>query len=624
MKYSFTNIKKSSGVPLGVVLREGEVCMFVRSDKKTTSVVELLFSANGVDFIIDKRKVKIENLSGKMENIKLCDKFSISQTPNGYVMTYVRHGKTKNKNVLVVARAKDVFEWKVKAEQEVDDSHHTTSVYNKTHDNFELYRDGLFIKHQSSRTLSFWKEKPGLVFTSRNHHFDSGHLRIIGSAMTEQGIVLFYDASVEHRSKTLLQVGVLILDINNPKKVIWRSSFPVYQAVAEVKTKVLPISPLGLVHLNNKFIIYWVTADKNLIVATVPALFKEIEHEKYHPKILDRYHKNPIIEPRGLHHWEKEGTFNPAVIEDDEGTIHLLYRAVGGDGISRVGYARSKDGMYFTKRSNYPVFEPSMGYGLPDPAKTSGPIGYHPAIYTSGGGWGGSEDPRATRIGETVYMMYVAFEGWNSVRIALTSISLEDFKNGKWSWKKPVLLSAPGTINKNWLLFPEKINGKYAIVHSITPEVLIEYIDDIDNIKKFIHSLRGGGPQPGRKNSWDGLLRGAGPPPLRTELGWLLLYHALDKKDTSKYKLGAMILDINDPSKILYRSKHAILSPDMHYENNGKPGVIYASGAIIREDDLYIYYGGADRVVCVATTPLKKFLNYLVTGRSKSLKLNKV
>ena len=131
-------------------------------------------------------------------------------------------------------------------------------------------------------------------------------------------------------------------------------------------------------------------------------------------------------------------------------------------------------------------------------------------------------------------------------------------------------------------------------------------------------------PQPGRKKAWDNILRGAGPPPVKTELGWLLLYHALEKEDSGRYKLGAMILDKNEPTKVLYRSKHPILSPDMYYENNGKPGIIYASGAMIKGHDLYVYYGGADKVVCVATTPVKELLKYLVTGNTKAYQLKKV
>jgi predicted GH43/DUF377 family glycosyl hydrolase len=199
------------------------------------------------------------------------------------------------------------------------------------------------------------------------------------------------------------------------------------------------------------------------------------------------------------------------------------------------------------------------------------------------------------------------------VRIALTSIALKDLKKERWNWKKPRLISPPGQVHKNWVLFPEKIKGKYAILHGIAPRILIDYVDDIEHFDGHIQSERPQGPQPGRDQFWDNTLRGAGPPPIKTPIGWLLLYHAIDKKDWSKYKLGAMILDTNDPSVILYRSPEPILSPDMCYENDGKPGIVYASGALIRDGRLVIYYGGGDRHTCIAETPLNDLLTWMTT-----------
>ena len=94
-------------------------------------------------------------------------------------------------------------------------------------------------------------------------------------------------------------------------------------------------------------------------------------------------------------------------------------------------------------------------------------------------------------------------------------------------------------------------------------------------------------------------------------MGWLLLYHAIDSREPHKYKLGAMILSAEDPTKILYRSPRPILAPDMHYENDGKPGVIYASGAVVKDGELYVYYGGGDKYVCSAHTPMRELLNWL-------------
>lgn len=620
MKPRTIKIKKLENVPLAVVTREGEVCMFVRVDKKTTSSLALLNSDDGIDFAQDPKKVVIKNLSNRAENINNCDRFSVSRTPNGYVMTYVRDGGKKSKPILVIARSKDLYTWKVMSEQVVDEFHHTTTVYDKARDKFDLYRDGLFIKHQSSVTLSVWKEKPALVFTSRHGLFDSGRISIIGSINTKEGTLLIYDSSQEVKNTTLLQAGAVIFDKNDPKKIIWRSAYPIWQGVVEAKKTAMPIQPMGIVSLGNVFIIYWMAEDGGLIVIKIPALFKNIEENRYSPRILNRYTGNPIIEPRGHYDWEGEGTFNPAAFEDDEGMIHLLYRAVGRDGISRVGYAKSKDGKYFTNRLSFPIFEPLRSYPS---AKKSVLEEYNPMMYVSGGSWSGSEDPRAVRIGKKIYMIYVAFDGWNAARLALTSISLDDFKAGKWTWKKPIKISPPDQYYKNWLLFPEKINGKFAIIHSIEPNVLIEYVDDLDDLEEKNIYSRHPYLQKERDKTWDTKMRGAGPPPVKTEHGWLLLYHATQKHEPHKYKVGAMLLDLKDPTKVLYRSKHPILSPDMHYENDGKPGVVYASGAVVRGDELFVYYGGADKVVCVATTPLKKFLEYLITGSTENYEFDK-
>ena len=207
-------------------------------------------------------------------------------------------------------------------------------------------------------------------------------------------------------------------------------------------------------------------------------------------------------------------------------------------------------------------------------------------------------------------MIYTAFDGWGSVRLALSSIRLADFKNQRWHWKKPILISPPGQIHKNWVLFPEKINGKFVLLNSVSPVISISYLDDL-NFKsgEFIESRFGG---TGRTYTWDNLIRGAGPPPIKTPYGWLLLYHAMDYRDCNRYKIGAMILDEKDPTQVLYRSRRPILEPDMPYENEGfKTGVVYSCGAAVKDGELFVYYGGADKVSCVASAPFDKFLNDL-------------
>ncbi|MCX6719047.1 MAG: hypothetical protein NTZ38_01580 [Candidatus Taylorbacteria bacterium] len=151
-------------------------------------------------------------------------------------------------------------------------------------------------------------------------------------------------------------------------------------------------------------------------------------------------------------------------------------------------------------------------------------------------------------------------------------------------------------------------------MHTIVPKVMIEYTDNLDAMTREIASPRKAGPQPGRKEFWDNKIRGAGPPPIRTVNGWLVLYHAMDEKNDPSvgYKLGAMLLDLNDPTKIIARSVGPILEPDEWYENDWKPGVVYSCGATVKDGTLYIYYGGGDKHVCVAHAPLDRLLEWLI------------
>ncbi len=142
-------------------------------------------------------------------------------------------------------------------------------------------------------------------------------------------------------------------------------------------------------------------------------------------------------------------------------------------------------------------------------------------------------------------------------------------------------------------------------------------MDEFDG-KKYIRSHRSNALAKGR---WDSYIRGAGPPPIKTKDGWLLLYHAIDRRDPGRYKIGAMLLDLEDPKKILYRSQEPILEPDEFYENSGfKAGVVYSCGAVVIGGMLHVYYGGADSVACVATADLKEFLSELKRSGSPKMK----
>jgi len=315
---------------------------------------------------------------------------------------------------------------------------------------------------------------------------------------------------------------------------------------------------------------------------------------------------NPIIEPKKENGWEAWQTFNPGVILLED-KVHFLYRAVGEDSLSRLGYAVSANGFTIDRRLAYPVYE----HQTVDQS-------FNFNFFASGGSWGGCEDPRLVRVNQedTIYMTYTACN--QGLRVAITSIKIKDFLAKKWRWQAPVLISPPGEIHKNWVIFPEKIKGKYAILHGITPNILIEYFDDLKpNSKIYISKSIDPKVVPPQNGCWDSWLRGAGPPPIKTEKGWLLFYHAMDQNDPGKYKVGVMLLDPDEPTKVLHRAQEPILEPNEYYENSGfKAGVVYASGAVVKDGNLLVYYGGADSYVCVAHANFKEFLATL----SKDLK----
>jgi predicted GH43/DUF377 family glycosyl hydrolase len=348
---------------------------------------------------------------------------------------------------------------------------------------------------------------------------------------------------------------------------------------------------------------------------------KTTKRKKISDLNLKRSNKNPVIKPENENYWESKAAFNPSAIYND-GKVHIIYRAIGEGDMSVLGYARSDDGYSFDKNLK------EIAYYNKNKAEIKKDLASK-INYSSGGGWGGGcEDPRLTLLDNIIYMIYTAFDGWGSLRMALTSISLDDFIRRRWNWKEPVLISPPNQIHKNWVLFPEKIpvpasggKGKYAILHAISPHIMRDYFDKMDELDgdNFIYSVHQGSLLWEKR---DKFIRGVGPSPLKTKYGWLVLYHKTEKHETHRYKLWAMILDLKDPTKILYDSNQPILAPDLWYENEGyKSGVVYSCGAIIKDGELFVYYGGADKVSCVATANLDKFLKELISSKVSKLKI---
>jgi len=345
--------------------------------------------------------------------------------------------------------------------------------------------------------------------------------------------------------------------------------------------------------------------------------------------VLGRFDGNPILEPQPNHWWESKAVFNPGAIYE-QGKVHIIYRAIGDSDVSVLGYASSIDGFRIDERLDKPIYiprEPFEGAGLVYPTASNPQVTYVSAeddeedeiedinYVSGGGGWGGCEDPRLTRIDDTVYMTYVAFDGYSPPRVALTSIHIDDFMAKNWRWKKPVLISPPGIVDKNACILPEKINSKYVIFHRIYPDILIDFVDDLD-FDGTTRWLKGEFKIRPRTAYWDSRKVGAGAPPIKTKDGWLLIYQAIGERDSSRYKIGAMLLDLKDPTRVLARTGEPILEPETSYENEGwKAGVIYPCGAVVIKDRLLVYYGGADKVTCVASAKLDTLLDRLVGVR---------
>jgi predicted GH43/DUF377 family glycosyl hydrolase len=464
-----------------------------------------------------------------------------------------------------------------------------------------------------------WKILPKILLGPRHNFFDNSGLTVGQARMVEQGILLTYYARYnDSNHEGLVTVGAALFEKQNPEKLLWRSEYPLWQQPKGYRGRHL--DPIGEVDIDGRAMLFLQSEHGDIFSAELPlwdcfAKTKPIKSGRPH---LERSHKNPVLGPLPEHDWESKAAFNPASFYA-RGRVHLIYRAIGNDDISTFGYASSSDGVHFNERLDYPIYTPRKhfeGRSLKRPE--------HPSSFASGGsGIGGCEDPRVSLIDEILYMTYVAFDGYNPPRVALTTITLEDFLGQKWNWSEPVLISPyiPGEGNKNSCILPEKINGQYVVFHRIWPNILIDYVNDLnfDGKKKFLSKAGHAKIKP-RKMHWDSRKIGIGATPVKTPAGWLLIYQAVGNQDSAKYKIGAMLLDLNNPAKVLARAHVPVLEPEAWYENEGwKYGVVYPCGATIVGDDLFVYYGGADMYTCVAKANLPAFLTHLLTHQPASL-----
>jgi beta-1,4-mannooligosaccharide/beta-1,4-mannosyl-N-acetylglucosamine phosphorylase len=293
------------------------------------------------------------------------------------------------------------------------------------------------------------------------------------------------------------------------------------------------------------------------------------------PDKLQRWRRNPILTLEDVP-YRCNTVFNATPVKVD-GTYYLIVRVEGQQGCSFFALAHSGDGLHFEVEPS-PCLLPSIH----EPWRT----------------WEqhGIEDPRLTVLEGEYYVMYTAVSGYGHY-IALAKT--EDFH----TYERLAIVSGPG--NKDGVLFPEKINGLYARLDRPfgggIGAIWVSYSPDLIHWGKSEYVC---GP---RHRYWDTFRIGASAPPIRTERGWLEIYHGTKWTSAGPiYRIGAMMLDIDNPAKVIGRCLEPLLSPRTDYERIGDVGnVVFACGAIVEDSgEVKVYYGAADTSICVAFASL--------------------
>ena len=324
---------------------------------------------------------------------------------------------------------------------------------------------------------------------------------------------------------------------------------------------------------------------------------------------------NPVISPQPTEFycpmrkqqvkWEESDTFNPAATVKD-GKIVVLYRAEDnsaqgiGKRTSRVGYAESKDGIEMKRLDNPVLFPAEDNFKDQD--------------------WpGGCEDPRVAMTEDGLYVML--YTAWNRTKARLAVATSRDLKN----WTKHGLAfdkAYNGRFNnlfcksgsiltklKGNQLVIDKVNGKYFMywgehaIYAATSDNLIDWYPVLDEKNELMKII-----QP-RKGHFDSLLTECGPPAIRTKHGIVLVYNGKNSGKTgdanypgNAYCAGQLLLDGNDPYKVLDRLDKPFFAPEAPFEKSGqyKDGTVFIEGLVYHKKKLYLYYGCADSQVAVA------------------------
>jgi beta-1,4-mannooligosaccharide/beta-1,4-mannosyl-N-acetylglucosamine phosphorylase len=299
--------------------------------------------------------------------------------------------------------------------------------------------------------------------------------------------------------------------------------------------------------------------------------------------VIWRYSKNPLI------NWNPTRStsriYNSATLPYNEGFVGV-FRADHKNGRANIHFGTSKDALNWNIDDNVIPWVNDNG----KPA----PVSY-------------AYDPRLVKIDDTFYVTWCDDLRGASIGMGMT----KDFK--KWVRLPNPLMP----FNRNGVLFPRKINGKYLLLsrpsdsgHTPFGDIFLSESPDLIywGRHKFVMGKGGQG-------WWQGVKIGAGPVPIETTEGWLLFYHGVSTTCNGfVYSYGAVILDINDPSKVLYRTRDYLLTPEKDYETRGfVPNVVFPCANLYDAETgrIAIYYGAADTYTALAFCQVDELIEYI-------------
>jgi len=328
-----------------------------------------------------------------------------------------------------------------------------------------------------------------------------------------------------------------------------------------------------------------------------------------------------ILEPNRNSSFDCQGVLNPACIREED-SVHMFYRAVKWGNRSSIGYARLDGPLDLAERAKKPVLTPKFKYEKQ-----------------------GMEDPRIVKIGKKYYMTYVTYNGKDALTAYATSSDLKSFKRmgiitpkmtyntaEKWlrysklkesyywfgSYYRDTITEDVLLRDKDVILFPGKINGKFAMFHRIIPDIQIVYFKDFkhlthgfwrDHLKRLSEYVV---MEP--KYSFESRNIGGGCPPIKTDKGWITIYHAVEGSNEGKtYCAGAALLDKKDPLKVIGHLKKPLFSPEEKWELLGVVNsVVFPTGTAIFGKKLYVYYGAADKRIAAASVNMNNLVEEML------------